>query len=154
MAGYKEGEARILDLVQSLTHFNTTNSAIGDWTILNSGESDEYAILKPGEHGDPEYITMRTYRAYWKTVIEVWWFWNIGESDTDNLQFLEDRAQEVIDGLQPYRKTNDSGGTVLHAEIGPIGPVNEIKNQDGGMEWLMQEVTFGWDEEISVTFEE
>ena len=154
MAGYKAGEARILALVQGLTNFDTNNATIGDWTVLNQGKSERYAVLKPGDHPDPEYITMTTYRAFWVTIIEVWQQWKIELSDTANLQLLEDRVQEIIDGLQPYRKTNDTGGTVLHAEIGRIDLVSETFNQDGGMEWIMQEVTFEWSEEIAPAFAE
>lgn len=153
MAGYKAGEARILALVQGLTNFDANNATIGDWTVLNLGKSERYAVLKPGVF-DNEYITMITYRAFWETLIEVWQLWKIELSDTANLQLLEDRVQEIIDGLQIYRKTNDSGGTVLHAEISRGDFVTEVLNQDGGMEWIMQEVSFEWSEEIAPSFAE
>ena len=154
MAGYKAGEARILALVQGLTNFDTNNATIGDWTVLNQGKSDRYAVLKPGDHGEPERHTMTRYLFPWVTIIEVWQLWKIELSDEDNLQLLEDRVQEVIDGLQVYRKTNDSGNTVLDAEIGRIGLVTEVFNQDGGMEWLQQEVGFEWTEESAPAFAE
>ena len=153
MAGYKAGEARILALVQGLTNFDTNNATIGDWTVLNQGKSDRYAVLKPGVF-DNEYITMTTYRAFWETIIEVWQLWKVELSETVNLQNLETRVQEIIDGLQPYRLTNDSGGTVLHAEISRGDLVSEVFNQDGGMEWIMQEVSFEWSEEIAPAFAE
>ena len=153
MAGYKAGEARILALVQGLTNFDTNNATIGDWTVLNQGKSDRYAVLKPGVF-DNEYITMTTYRAFWETIIEVWHRWDIGSSDAENLQALEDRVQAIINRLQPYRLTNDDGGTVLHAEISRGDLLSETLNQDGGMEWLMQEVSFEWSEEIAPAFAE
>ena len=153
MAGYKAGEARILALVQGLTNFDTNNATIGDWTVLNLGKSERYAVLKPGVFSN-EYITMITYRAFWETLIEVWQLWKIELSDQANLQLLEDRVQEVVDGLQTYRLTNDSGGTVLHAEINRGDLVAEVFNQDGGMEWIMQEVSFEWSEEIAPAFAE
>ena len=154
MAGYKAGEARILALIQGLDNFDDTNTTIGDWTVLNLGKSDRYAILKPGDHGEPERHTMNRYIFPWITIIEVWHRWDVGSSDAENLQALEDRVQAIIDGLQIYRKTNDSGNTVLDAEIERIGLVNEIFNQDGGMEWLQQEVSFEWSEEIAPAFAE
>lgn len=153
MAGYKAGEARILVLVQALTSYDEDNATISDWMVLNSGKSKTYAILKPGTF-DNEMMTMTTYRADWETVIEVWQSWNIRDSDTVNLQALEDKVQEIIDGLQIYRKTGDTGGTVLHAQISRGDLVNEIFNQDGGLQWIMQEVTLEWSEEIAPSFAE
>lgn len=154
MAGYKAGEARILALIQGLSTFNDDNATIGDWTVLNLGKSDRYAILKPGDHGEPERHTMTRYLFPWITIIEVWHRWDVNSSDAVNLQALEDRVQAIINRLQPYRKTNDSGNTVLDAKIERLGLVNEIFNQDGGMEWLQQEVAFGWDEESAPAFAE
>ena len=155
MAGYKAGEARILVLVQALTKFSADTATIGDWMVLNSGKSTtgDYAVLKPGTFYN-EMMTMTTYRAYWETVIEVWHQWYTKVSDAANLQALEDRVQEIIDGLQKYRKTGDTGDTVLHAEVSKGDLANEIFNKEGGLEWIMQEVTLEWSEEIAPAFAE
>jgi len=155
MAGYKAGEARILVLVQALTNFSADTATIGDWMVLKSGKSTKgaYAVLKPGSFAD-EPMTMTTYRFDWETIIEVWHQWYNQLSDAENLQALEDRVQEIIDGLQKYRKTGDTGDTVLHSEVSKGDLANEIFNKEGGLEWIMQEVTLEWSEEIAPAFAE
>ena len=150
---YPAGEIRILALVQGLTQFNANNTSRADWQILYNGKSRWYAILKPGE-AVPELVTMTRYHYHYITIIEVWNFFDPKGSETENVNVLETRVQEIKDGLEPYRKTNDAGGTVIHAEIGSLPLPQEIMNQDGGLEWLMQEVLYEWTEETAPTFVE
>ena len=150
---YPAGEIRILALIQGLTKFNTDNTSRADWQILYSGDSRWYAIIKPGD-AVPELVTMNRYHYHYTTIIEVWNFFDPKGSETENVNTLETRVQEIKDGLAPYRKTNDTGDTVIHAEIGTMPLPQEIMNQDGGLEWLMQEVTLEWTEEQAPTFAE
>ena len=150
---YPAGEIRILALIQGLTEFNADNTSRADWQILYGGDSRWYAILKPGE-ATRELMTMTRYHHFYTTIIEVWNFFDPKGSETENVNVLETRVQEIIDGLLPYRKTNDSGNTVIHAEIGTTPLPQEIMNQDGGLEWLMQEVNLEWIEEAAPVFAE
>ena len=54
---YLSGENLIAAKVKAHANFSAANCTQGKWEILDSGNSDHYAIIKPGE-SMPEWITI------------------------------------------------------------------------------------------------
>ena len=149
---YLSGEKLIEELVEGFSSFKDNNTNRGDWLVLNSGNSDHYAILRPGA-STIEWITLSHYRPFWATIIEVWQQYGGGDSDTQSLTKLEALSQEILDGMLPYRKLRDPTGDVLESKISEMGEVEEIII-NGALEWIRQNITVAWSEDIAVTFEE
>jgi hypothetical protein len=153
MAGYDDGEALILGLVQGLTNYNTTNTTQGDWRVLDQGQDVRFAILKPGPHSSLDHTMDRVLDIY-RTTIEVWAVFKVEESDAQNLINLEGYVNEIVDGLRPYNRLGDSGQTILKAMVAEVDEVEEHFNDQGGLEWLKQEVHVEWQEERTYTFQD
>lgn len=154
MPGYKDGEENILAIIQGLENFDSDNVSAGDWLILNNGKAAHYAIAKPGGSGEIVYLTPLSYQVPWTTIVEVWQSYNPNDGDEANLQALEDRTQEILDEMQKYRKLEDSGTTIYHAQVASIGIAEEAINVAGGLEYLTNEIVVAWFEEVEVTHAE
>ena len=147
---YPEGEALILTKLQSVTGFSSTNTARGKWGLLNSGNSDHYGILKPGEFTREQgAISMNVSR--FTTVIQIWQRY---KDDGDSLTNLEGYVKAVLQYFDQWRKVADSTGTIVDAFITSGGEVMEQWNKDGGVSWLKQDLSLVWLEHDVITYQE
>lgn len=148
---YTTGEANILTILQATSYFDSGNSARANWKILDSGNAAYYAILKPGDDTAPmQFIAFDTYQVAWTTVIQVWYKYTDETTTSTN---LFGQVQNVIAALQPNNTLDDTGNTIVNAEIIGITPPLERWTRDGGVHWLAQDITVQWIEQVTVTLD-
>lgn len=143
---YATGEAAILTRLQAHADFDALNTSRGDWTILNSGAAAFYAILKPGEPADVEWISGLVYTTSWNTVIEVWQLYT---TDAATLAALEATTAKVFGQMMPHRRLGMTA--VQRAAINRIS--TPVQMPATGPQWLKQELNVRWVEQSdAVTF--
>lgn len=147
---YPDGEALILTKLQSVTGFASTNTSRGKWDLLNSGISDHYGIMKPGEF-DRMQGAMAMNISTFQTVIQVWQRY---KDDGDSLTNLETHIKNIITYFDQWRKVADTTGTIVDAFIARGSEVTEQWNKDGGLSWLKQDLILIWQEHDVVTYGE
>jgi hypothetical protein len=149
---YSAGEALILTRLQAISGsvWTSTNTARGNWTMLNSGKADHYAVLKMGAGTNDGFSLSVTLRSY-ITVIEVWQSYQAdGTSYTNMLAYWE----AILDMFDQYRKLGDGTGTVQDARCSRWDAIEEMWTQGGGPRWLKQNFYIDWQEENNVTYAE
>ena len=140
---YPAGEALILTQLRSVTGFASTNTARADWSLLNSGASDHYGIVKPGAFAeDPD----NNFGWINRTVIQVWQYY---KDDGTSATSLEAHVHNVKDYFTKKRKL---GSTITDSRVIGGGEMQEMWNKDGGLVWLSQDVTIEWKEQEIVTY--
>lgn len=146
---YTAGESLLLTAVQACTGFAATNTSRANWLVLNSGKSDHYAILRPGEFAI-EWISPTVYVANYTTVIELWQrYKDDGTSQTS----LYGHMASLMTGLMPENTLDDTSGLLQDATIRGGGePQEMVRGRDTGPSWLKWELTVEWKDEIEVTF--
>lgn len=153
MAGYSDGESKVLTRLQAIsgTVWTATNTARGKWGLLNSGAADHYAVLKMGAGTNDGLSLSATLRRY-TTVIEVWQsYLDDGTSYTNMLAFWE----AILDMFDQYRKLGDTGGTIEDARCTRWDAIEERWVKGGnGPRWLKQNFYIEWAEENAVTYAE
>lgn len=145
---YPLGEALVLTQCQAVTGFSSTNTAQANWTVLNSGLSDHYIIVKPGKFNEDPVDNLSW---IYQTIIQVWqWYTDDGTTATN----LEGYVQAVKDRFTKYRKLVDATGKITDSR--PIGgsEMQEMWKKDGGLAWLKQDVIIEWREQDIVTYAE
>lgn len=147
---YPDGEALILTKLQSVTGFSATNTSRGKWGLLNSGNSDHYGIIKPGEF-ERFQIAMAANESRFNTIIQLWQRY---KDDGDTLISLETHAQNITAYFDQWRKVADTTGTIVDAFISRGGEVTEQWTKDGGLSWLKQDLVLSWKEHDNVTYAE
>lgn len=155
---YIAGETLIKTQIQAVTGFTNTTDKVnvvrGDkWTVLNSGRSDHYAVLRQGT-SVREWSTLRQVTTVWRTVIEV-----VQRVTTDTMENNYDAllgyADSITARLDQYRKLADTTGLLRDANVTGGGEVKGIWVNQGDMpSWLMKEIYVDWTEESNVTFAE
>lgn len=138
---YGQGEAALLALLQAMPQFNRTNTSRADWKPLNSGASDHYVVLKPGEFTNGADSLAGEALTNWRTVIEVWQRW---KDDTPTALALQELVAAVIGHLERYPSLN---GVALMAGIAGGSDLQRRWIERGGPVWAVQEVYFDWQEE-------
>ena len=133
---YPEIEALALTTAQNVTGFSSTNTARGKWGLLNSGISDHYLILKPGEF-ERMQGAMSMNISMLQTVLQIWQRY---KDDGDSLTSLETHTKNIIAYFDTRRKLGDATGTVVDSFIGRGGEVTEQWTKDGGLSWLKQDL--------------
>jgi hypothetical protein len=152
---YPEGEALIFTKLRSVTGFTgatstTENTSRGKWGLLNSGNSDHYAIIKPGEF-ERTQGAMSMNISRFTTVIQVWMRYT---DDGVTLTTLEGYVKAIIAYFDQWRKVADTTGTIVDAFIASGGEVTEQWNKDGGLSWLKQDLKLIWQEHDTVSYGE
>ena len=146
---YSDGEALVLTQLQSVSGFSSVNTFRGKFGKLNTGNSDHYAIIKPGKFRVSDRSQIGT---IWQTVIMVYQRY---KDDGDSLLSLETHVNNVLVRFKQYRKLADTTGAI--SDSAPIGggEVVEMWNKGGnGPAWLRQDITIEWSEENHVTYAE
>lgn len=152
---YPDGEALILTRLRSVTGFtgttaSTENTSRGKWGLRNSGNSDHYAILKPGEF-TREQGAMGMNISYFRTVIQVWQRY---KDDGDTLTDLEGYVKAIINYFDQHRKISDGTNTIVEAFITGGSDVLQMQNRDGGIDWLRWDLYLDWQEHDVITYAE
>ena len=147
---YSDGEALCLTVLQSATGFASTNTSRGKWGLLNSGISDHYGILKPGDF-ERAQGSMSMNISTFQTIVQIWQRY---VDDGDSLTNLEGHVKNVMNYFDTKRKLGDATGTIVDAFIAAGREVSERWNKDGGLVWLSQDLIVTWQEHDTVTYAE
>lgn len=148
---YRNGEAALLVLVQGTVGFDGSNTGIANWKILNSGQSDHYAIIKKGET-IRTWITMRQVSEQSRTIIEVW---RRMVDDTDSYLALLEHADNIRTRIDKYRMLDDESETVFDANCTGSSVVTEQwRNNADGPSWLKIDLYVDWSEQNVITLAE
>ena len=144
---YIDGENLIATVIKAHANFNADNVAQAEWTQLDLGNSDHYAILKHGGM-TPEFISANVYVARHITVIEVWQNY---EDDGTTATNLYGYVGNVIAQIQNVEKLGDTGGIIQNSSVAEVGTVEEMWLSGGGPSWLRQMVSVLWHEQVTAT---
>jgi hypothetical protein len=146
---YSTGQTLALSRVRACTGFTgTTNTSETDWKMLNTGRSDHYAILRPGAFSG-EWLSATVIMWHYVTVIELWQQYT---DDTTTQSNLYTHIGNLITGLLPERKMNDTVGSVNDATPKSAGEVEEMWKGSGGPAWLRWSVSLEWTEQQEITY--
>ena len=138
---YVTGEAAVAALLEQATAFNRHNVSRGDWKPLNSGASDHYAVLRPGEFSNVADGLSGEALTTYRTIIEVWQRW---KDDAPTVAALSGYVAAVVDRLERYPSLD---GACLMARVGGGGEMSRRWLTEGGPLWAVQEVYCDWQEE-------
>jgi hypothetical protein len=144
---YNDGEALIATLLETATGFTSANITRGKWGILNSGNSDHYAILRRG--GWTQALdTQAVYRVTYRSIIEVWQ--RLTDDGTSAIS-LYTHVENVRNHLSPYKLLGGSG--ILDANVVGGGETKEMWTTKGDApSWLKEEIWLDWSEQDTVTY--
>lgn len=142
---YPDGEALVLTQLRSVTGFTSANTDRANWSLLNSGASDHYGIIKPGTFDeDPA----NNFGWNNRTIIQIWQrYVDDGTSATN----LEAHVKNVKRRFVQYRKL---GGTIEDSRVVGGSEMVERWNKDGALVWLSQDVVIEWKEQEIETYAE
>lgn len=146
---YSDGEALVLTQLQNVSVFSSVNTFRGKFGKLNTGNSDHYAIIKPGKFRVSDRSQIGT---IWQTKIMIYQRY---KDDGVSLLSLESIVDAVLLRFKQYRKLADTTGTI--SDSAPIegSEVVEMWNKGGnGPAWLRQDITIEWSEQNNVTYAE
>jgi len=145
---YITGENLIAALVKAHANFSTSNCTQAKWEILDSGNSDHYAIIKPGD-SESEWISVgRVTVEHHETIIQVWQRYVDDGTSATNLYGYVDN---VCDQIRNNEKLGDTSGIVQHSRIAGRREVKEMWKKGGGLEWIMREIVVAWDEQVTAS---
>jgi hypothetical protein len=146
---YIEGEKIIAVLVEAADGFGADNVKRGAYGILNSGNSDHYAIVHAGGTvRDQETLTAKLNRH--RTVVEIW---QRLKDDVSSLDSLYEHVANVVNHLDPYRRMGDTADYIRDANITGVGEVKEMWTTKGDApSWFKQEIYVDWSEADNVTY--
>lgn len=148
---YKDGEILAETQVATVAGFSSSNVTRGKWSLLNSGLSDHYAILKRGEVSI-EWVAAHISQDNYRTIIEVW---QRVKDDQDSYDALLDYADAIEARLKQYRLLGDDSNTVLDANLTGASVVTEQwRNNADGPSWFKIDLYLDWSEQENVTFAE
>jgi len=146
--GYSDGEALVLTRVQACTNFDSTNTSRCNWKILNTGNSDHYAILKPGPFEDG-WDSITGALTKWTTIIELWQLYTDETTSYTNLYgYLGN-----LFAIRGYPHLGNSA-IVRDSNFRGAPAPDEMWPKSGGPIWLRWNINIEWTEETNVTFSE
>ncbi len=162
---YSDGEALILTQIQATTPFGTTTTARSDWTLLNRGKGQSYAILRYGGFRNHKPASLGglggsiKYETLWLTICEIWV--RVKTTETAAVKTSETNMQAVVDRFDARRKAGDQAGVVQEVKVrSGSEPVGQWKTDrrgnviGTGPKWLKQNLTIEWIEEKISTLAE
>lgn len=142
---YAGGRALILSRLRTLSLYDSSNSANGNWNILARGKSDHYVVIRPGPF-DNAFHTMAQSRTNWTTTLEVFRRY---KDDITTLQSLEGDIQAIVDEFNASNRLGDTSDAVLDAMITSGEDVQEQMRRK--IKWLMWPIQLSWSEENDVS---
>jgi len=137
--------------VKTVTGFDATNVSIADWGIRNKGNSDHYAIIRPGKV-DRTSLTFSVKDNDYQTVIEVWQ--RLGTTSNGAVISLLGHVDAITSRLDQYRKIGDTTKTIRDVNVTGYGEVQDRIAKDGSINWLSRDIILQWQEEEPVTYAE
>ena len=143
---YATGEGLLLTVVQAMTGFDSTSTSQADWSILNKGTSDHYAILRPGPFVN-EPLTPTLNEITWTTVIEVWQQYTDDGTTATNLYGHVDNMLNI----RKYKNFSNSA-VVANAILSGGDEPEEMWNSGGGPQWLRWKMNVTWKEQECITY--
>ena len=143
---YNDGEKLLLKRIQALDLFAQNNSARNNWKLLYSGNSDHYAILRPGSF-QLRWISITDYIVTYTTVVEVWQRYT---DDGDSQSNLGACVADIF-SILAYPNLGDSS-QVLDSSIVDSSEPTEMHGDN--MLWLRWEINVQWEDITSVTYQE
>jgi hypothetical protein len=150
--GYVTGSSAILALLRGMSEWDSNNTSREDWSILNTGKSRRYAIIKPGEEGyENEIISLgnATQIRLYNTVIEIWILAQKPGTDLHELQTL---VGSVIETFDRYPNLGLGLGNAINgAVVLGGGDMLERWADSRGATWLSWDVVIQWREERNTT---
>lgn len=155
---YATGEAAALALIQTLPDFDATNSVSlandnnnKGATLLSSGKSDCYVILRPGAFvSDYLDIAGSLTQHRWQTSIDLY----VLKTGVDAPEYrLASLRQSIIDTLDAHFRLNESVGyaKVISGESIATGATGGTNSAPNGTPYIRQEMILVWEEERSLT---
>jgi len=149
------GMTLIVAQVNAVSGFASTganlNITIAKWGILNTGNSDHYAIIRPGPTERPR-ISFRIRDSAYRTIIEVWQRY---KDDGSTLTNLIGYVNAIAAQIDKYRKLADTTGTIRDAQVSEFSDVTEQwRGNADGPSWLKREIYVDWNEESNVNYAE
>lgn len=146
---YINGEKAIAARVEEAVGFSSANVKRGAYGILNSGNSDHYAIIHAGGSARNQETLTAKLNVH-RTVIEVW---QRLIDDVSSLDSLYEHVASVVNYLDPLRRMSDDGTYIRDANVTAIGEVKEMWTTKGdGPSWFKQEIMVDWSEDDNVTY--
>ena len=108
---YPAGEALILEQLKYVEGFNYVNICRTNWKKLNSGDSDHYAIVKPGAFAEDPTNNMSWINH---TIIQVWQWYTDEDTTQSNLEKYVDAVKQRF---TLYRKLGDTTGKIADSRV-------------------------------------
>lgn len=148
---YQAGEVLIETQIQAVSGFSADNVGRGTkWRLLNSGNSDHYAVLRKGQHTEIFETKTQKERRH-RTVIEV--LQRVNEDLTDRYDSLLGYTDAITDRLDQYWQLADTTNAIIDANITGGDEVKELWIRDV-LAWIKIELYVDWMEVDNVTFAE
>lgn len=149
---YASGEELIANIIRDLPEFDASNVARSDWTILNNGKSDHYAIVRRGAMGarGREWISPTVYVARWVTYVEVWQKVLPDNGLTRSELF---RHVESVMTLLELPTLADPDGVIQDSSIPGMTEPEEMWTAGGGPVFLRITVEVVWDEQREIAYQ-
>lgn len=146
---YIDGEKLIAARVEEATGFSPNNVRRGAYGILNSGNSDHYAIIHAGGTARSQESFTAKLNTH-RTIVEVWMRL---KDDIPTLDALYEHVANVINKLDPLRDMNSDGTYIRDANVTGVGEVKEMWTTKGDApSWFKQEVYVDWSQADNVTY--
>ena len=148
MTSYSTVEGLWLTRLQAMSQFTTANSTRGKWGIRNTGNSAQYAILKPGTY-TRTWSAMTLREDTYQTIIQVWQRYKDDGTTMTNLEALVDA---ILAEMDKHINLGDAA-TVTYADIVAVREMQEILDAPGGGPiWLMVELVGETHVQTQITF--
>lgn len=145
--GYYTGDNLIVAAIKTHANFSDSNVTQAKWGILNSGNSDHYAITRDGGT-IPEFLSPSIYVAHRSTVVEVWQRYKDDGASSKN---LAGHVDDVFGKLQDKELLADTNNVIQNSEVREIGPMEEMWGSGGGPAWIRQNITVAWEEQVTAS---
>lgn len=145
--GYYTGDDLIVAAIKEHANFSSSNVTQAKWGILNSGNSDHYAVTRDGGT-IPEWLSPNVYVAHRTTIVEVWKRY---KDDGTSARNLAGYVDDVHGKLQDKEKLGDTSGAIQNSEVSEIGGVEEMWSSGGGPGWLRQNIYVAWEEQVKAS---
>lgn len=148
---YITGEALILTQLTQCSSLNSTSTARGNYTILNTGKSKNYAVIRPGPFTNDQSSTggMGTptiqYTREWHTVCEV--FSSLQQAGySQAFANLATTRDEIVAQFDQYRKAGDTTGAIEDCSAKSGDDIIEVSYS--GLNFLTTQVNIIWRENV------
>ena len=146
---YIDGEKLIAARVEEADGFNASNVKRGAYGVINSGNSDHYAIIHAGGSVRNQETLSSKLNVH-RTVIEVW---QRLKDDAPSVDSLYEHVANIVNYLDPLRRMGDTASYIRDANVMATGEVKEMWTTKGDApSWFKQDIHVDWSEEDNVTY--